>query len=176
MSHPTAAERLRWAVETLDPAGSDRLREIGCGAGVAISLICERLSDGRVVGLDRSSAMIAQAVRRNHTHADAGRAAFHAVALADAELGSERFDKMFAVNVRLFRADPAREPEALRRALAPRGVLYLFQQHPSAERTRAVTDELTAALERAGFAVRKVTTRGAGASTMTCIVGGEPGS
>ena len=55
-------------------------------------------------------------------------------------------------------------------------MLYLFQQHPSAERTRAVTDELTAAIERAGFAVRNVTTRGAGASTMTCIVGGEPGS
>jgi trans-aconitate methyltransferase len=173
--HPTAAARLRWAVETLDPAPSERLLEIGCGAGVAISLICERLSGGTIVGLDRSSAMIAQAVRRNHAHVDAGRAAFHAVALADAELGSERFDKIFAVNVRLFRADATREAGVLRRALAPRGALYLFQQHPSAERTLAVMDELTAALERAGFAVRKVTTRGAGASTMACIVG-EPGS
>jgi SAM-dependent methyltransferase len=176
VSHQTAAQRLRWAVETLDPAPSDRLLEIGCGAGVAISLICERLSRGTIVGLDRSSPMIAQAQRRNRVYVDAGRAAFHAVALADAELGDERFDKVFAVNARLFRADAAREADVLRRALAPQGVLYLFQQHPSAERTRAVTDELTAALERASFAVRNVTTRGAGASTMTCIVGGEPGS
>jgi trans-aconitate methyltransferase len=175
VSHPTAAERLRWAVETLDPAPSDRLLEIGCGAGVAISLICERLSDGRVVGLDRSSAMIAQALRRNHSHVEAGRAALQAVALADAELGDERFVKVFAVNVRLFRADAAREANVLRRALAPHGALYLFQQHPSAGRTRAVTAELTAALERAGFAVRNVITRGAGPATMTCIVGGQPG-
>jgi hypothetical protein len=63
--------------------------------------------------------MIAQAVRRNYAHVDAGRAAFHAVALADAELGDERFDKVFAVNVRLFRADGAREADVLRRALAP---------------------------------------------------------
>jgi hypothetical protein len=74
--------------------------------------------------------------------------------------------------VRLFRADAAREADVLRRALAPHGALYLFQQHPSAGRTRAVTAELTAALERAGFAVRNVMTRGAGPSTMTCIVGG----
>jgi len=57
-------------------------------------------------------------------------------------------------------------------ALAPEGAFYLFQHHPSAERTRAVTEELTAALERNAFAVRNVTTMGAGASTMTCIVAG----
>lgn len=172
MSRPIAAERLRWAAATLDPAPSDRLLEIGCGAGVAISLICERLAGGTIVGIDRSSPMIAQAARRNRAHVDAGRAAFHAVALADSELGDVRFDKVFAVNVRLFRADAAREADVLRRALVPHGALYLFQQHPSAGRTRAVTAELTAALERAGFSVRNVMTRGTGASTMTCIVGG----
>jgi SAM-dependent methyltransferase len=168
---PTVAERLRWAVETLDPAPSDRLLEIGCGTGAAISLICEKLSDGTVVGVDRSRPMIAQAARRNRAHMDAGRAAFQAVALADAEL-DERFDKVFAVNVRLFRVDAAREADVIRRALAPDGALYLFQQHPSFERTRAVTDELTTALECNRFAVRNVVTTGAGASTMTCVLAG----
>ena len=101
MSRPIAAERLRWAVETLDPAPSDRLLEIGCGAGVAISLICERRSGGTIVGLDRSRPMIAQAERRNRLHVDAGLVAFRAVALAEAELGDDRFDKVVAVNVRL---------------------------------------------------------------------------
>jgi SAM-dependent methyltransferase len=176
VSRPIAAERLRWAVETLDPAPSDRLLEIGCGAGVAISLICERRAGGTIVGLDRSRPMIAQAERRNRVHVDAGLVAFHAVALADAELGDDRFDKVFAVNVRLFRADAAREADVLRRALAPLGALYLFQQHPSAGRTRAVTAELTAALERADFAVRNVMTRGGGPAATTCIVGGWPDS
>jgi cyclopropane fatty-acyl-phospholipid synthase-like methyltransferase len=169
------AERIRWAVETLDPAPSDRLLEIGCGHGVAVSLICRTLSTGTIVGIDRSKPMIAQAAHRNREHVAEGRAAFEAVALADAELGEERFDKVFAVNVRLFRADATREADVLRHALSPEGALYLFQQHPSEKRTRAVTDELSAALERNGFAVRNVTSRGAGASTMTCIVARSTG-
>ena len=166
------AERLRWAVEILDPAPSDRLLEIGCGAGVAVSLVCERLAGGRIVALDRSRPMIDRASRRNRVHVDAGKAAFEAVALADADFGDLRFDKVFAVNVRLFREDAGREAEVLRRALVPDGALYLIQQHPSAERTRAVTDELTTALARNGFTVRDAMTRGADASTMSCVVAG----
>lgn len=48
--------------------------------------------------------------------------------------------------------------------------LYLFQRHPSASRTLAVTDELKSALERNGFTVLEVESTGAGPSTMTCIV------
>lgn len=172
MAGSVAAERLRWAVEILDPAPSDRLLEIGCGAGVAVSLVCKRLTGGKIVALDRSRSMIVQATRRNRVHVDAGKALFVAVALADADLGDLRFDKVFAVNVRLFREDAGREAEILRRALASDGALYLIQQHPSAPRTRAVTDELTIALARNGFTVRDVVTRGAGASTMSCVVAG----
>jgi trans-aconitate methyltransferase len=167
------AARLRWAVETLDPARSDRLLEIGCGAGVAVSLVCERLVDGTIVGLDRSRPMIDQALRRNRAHVQAGRAVLQAAALADADLGGWRFDKVFALNVRLFRADAAAEAAVLHEALEPHGALYLFQQHPSAERTRTVTHELTAGLERHRFAVREVATKGAGATTMTCIVAAD---
>ena len=172
MSGSLVAERLRWAIELLDPAPSDRVLEVGCGAGVAVSLICVKLSDGTIVGArqvaadDRPSHAPEPRARR------CGQGAFQARALADADLGDEAFDEVFAVNPRLFRADAAREADVLRRGLAPEGALYLVQQHPSAERTRAVTEGLTAALERNGFAVRTVATRGAGTSTMACIVAG----
>ncbi|MGH3030315.1 MAG: class I SAM-dependent methyltransferase [Gaiellaceae bacterium] len=68
------AERFRWAVETLDPAPSDRLLEIGCGHGVAVSLICRTLSAGTIVAIDRSKSMINQAARRNREHVAEGRA------------------------------------------------------------------------------------------------------
>ena len=108
--------------------------------------------------------------RRNREHVRKGKAAFEAIALGDGDLGDEAFEKAFAVNVRLFRAEAAREAEVLRRALTPNGALYLFQQHPSANRTRAVTDELKVALERNGLVVREVEEVGSGPSTMTCVV------
>jgi hypothetical protein len=116
--------------------------------------------------------MIEQAKRRNRSQVEAGTATFRATSLADADLGDDRYDKAFVVNVRLFGAEAAREADVLRRHLTPEGGLYLFQQHPSAARTHAVTDELRTGLERAGFTVRAITATGSGDAVMTCIVAG----
>ncbi|MDF2815167.1 MAG: Methyltransferase domain [Paenibacillus sp.] len=54
----TIADRLIWAVETLEVAPSDRLLEIGCGHESAVSLIFEKLVVGYVTALDRSEKML----------------------------------------------------------------------------------------------------------------------
>jgi trans-aconitate methyltransferase len=46
--------------------------ELGCGHGVAVSLVCERLEDGHVLGIDSSQKMIDAATRRNRDHIAAG--------------------------------------------------------------------------------------------------------
>src|SRR3712207_8974057 len=57
-----------------DPAlFRSRLLEVGCGHGVAVSLVCERLTTGTITAIDRSPKMIEIATRRNRQHVDAGR-------------------------------------------------------------------------------------------------------
>jgi hypothetical protein len=56
-------EQVRWAVEVLDPGPEVRLLEIGCGPGVALSLICERLVGGRIVAIDRYKEIIRRLLR-----------------------------------------------------------------------------------------------------------------
>src|SRR5436309_7771718 len=88
-----ASERFVWAVDTLEVRPADRLLEVGCGHGVAVSLVCERLTTGTITAIDRSPKMIEMATRRNREHVDAGRAVLEAVALEDADLGDRRFDR-----------------------------------------------------------------------------------
>ena len=82
--------------------------EVGCGHGVAASLVCERLGAGPYLGIDRSAKMVEQATRRNREHVDAGRAAFEQRVFEDEPAGAGGFDKAFAINVALFFRRPAR--------------------------------------------------------------------
>ena len=123
--------RLRGIVDELAIASGARVLEIGCGHGVAASLVCERLGDGgRLTAVDRSAKMIEAAARRNAVHARAGTAEFLVRALEDLDLGARRFDLVFAVRVGLFHRDPERARALAEPWLAPGGVIRAFYDAP----------------------------------------------
>jgi ubiquinone/menaquinone biosynthesis C-methylase UbiE len=104
--------------------------EIGCGQGVAATLVCERLEAGRLTAVDRSAKMIEAATRRNAAHIQAGKAEFLVATLEELELGDRRFDKIFAVRVGLFHRDPDRARSLVERWLAPGGEVLSFYDSP----------------------------------------------
>jgi ubiquinone/menaquinone biosynthesis C-methylase UbiE len=116
-------ERLR-----VDP--NDRVLEIGCGHGVAASLVCERLERGHLTAIDRSPKMIEAASRRNAAHVEAGKAEFLVATLEELDLGDRRFDKIFAVRVGLFHRDPESARRMAERWLAPGGTLLAVFDEP----------------------------------------------
>ena len=123
-------ERLRAVVEQLGLAPGDRVLEIGCGHGVAATLVCERLTTGRLTAVDRSPKMIDAAATRNAAYLEDGRAEFLVRHLEDLDLGARRFDKVFAVRVRLFHTDPDRARSLVEPWLAPGGGVQAFYDTP----------------------------------------------
>ncbi len=125
------SERLRSVVEQLDIRPDDRVLEIGCGHGVAATLVCERLEAGHLTAVDRSTTMVQAATRRNAAYIEAGRAEFLVATLEDLDLGDRRFDKIFAVRVGLFHRDHERARGIVERWLAPGGAAFVFFDPPS---------------------------------------------
>jgi ubiquinone/menaquinone biosynthesis C-methylase UbiE len=123
-------ERLRSAVEGMKLSPHDRVLEIGCGHGVAASFICQRLSSGHLLAIDRSPKMIEAAARRNAEFVRAGRAEFVVAELESVDFGERRFDKILAVRVGLFHREPARAHELAARWLAPGGRVFVVYDHP----------------------------------------------
>lgn len=144
-----ASRRLAWAVETMAVEPQDRVLEVGCGHGVAVSLVCERLEGGRITAVDRSPKMIEIARERNREHA--GKVRFLTARIEDAALGDERYERAFAVHVAaLQQPGPALDHVCSR--LAPGGRLGLFTQAPGwrtagpARRAAAELGEVMAAV------------------------------
>jgi cyclopropane fatty-acyl-phospholipid synthase-like methyltransferase len=168
-----ASERFVWAVDTLAVHPADRLLEIGCGHGVAVSLVCERLTTGTILAIDRSPKMIEMAKRRNREHVHAGRARFETVALQDADLGKSRFDKIFAFNVAPFWLAPPAAFGIVRKHLAKDGAFYLFwdARHTASGRAADLAKKLSERVRLGGFSVDRLLTQKLRPVAAVCVIG-----
>ena len=161
-----------WAVDTLALDPADRVLEVGCGHGVAVSLVCERLTSGRITAIDRSQKMIDMATHRNREHVAEGRAVLKTTALERAEFGDERFDKVFAFNVAPFWLQPEHALGIVRPQLAPDGAVYLFwdARHTQPGRARELADRLSEKLQLARFSVNRALVKELRPVPAVCVI------
>ena len=166
-----ASERFIWAIETLELDPGDSVLEVGCGHGVAVSLVCERLGPGgRITAIDRSQKMIAAAKRRNRSHVESGRAVLKAVALEEADLGNQRFDKIFAFNVAPFWLIPKEALKIVRKHLAPRGAVYVFWD-ARRQTGSDLGERLSERLLQGGFSIDRVLVKKLKPVPAVCVIG-----
>lgn len=171
-----ASERLRWVVDQVDPGPADVVLEVGCGHGVAVTLLADRLPDGHVTALDRSATMVAATRRRNAEHVEHGRVEVLEGSLGAVDLGDRRFDTVLAVNVIAFARQPTTTLGAVRRHLLPHGRLWLcFQGPPSGGPATGAIERFQAALASEGFVVDEVRRHDLADGTEMAAVVAHPG-
>lgn len=171
VKQPKISARLEWAVDRLEVKPNDQLLEIGCGHGVAVSVVCENLKDGRITAIDRSAKMIAVAKKRNSDYIAASKASFQTVSLDKAKFGNTQFDKIFAIRVGAFlRQKPEREFEVVRKYLAPKGKFYLVYDPFKPEQAQEVMETAVRVLEAHDFTVEKALTKEIAKTKVVCVV------
>lgn len=133
------SDRLRTIVDALPLRPGMRVLEIGCGPGAMTRAIAARISDGHVLGIDRSDAAIDQAHATSIDALATGKLAFRQCAAEHFVLlpGEQPFDLAVAIRVGAF---DGRYPEAgilaraaIKAALVPGGKLYVDGGDPLRE-------------------------------------------
>jgi protein-L-isoaspartate O-methyltransferase len=153
----------------LAPQSTDRVLEIGCGGGVAVALLCERVTSGSVTAIDRSNTMVRRSRDRNALHIASGRARVEQVGLEDASFGDGAFDRALAVNVNVFWTHPSASLNRLATMLAPGGLLCLVYEPPAASKARELALEMTHVLPEQGFDAPTVAFRDVERGAAVCV-------
>jgi ubiquinone/menaquinone biosynthesis C-methylase UbiE len=92
------APETSWSIGLLDIQPTDRILEIGFGAGRGLALALEQAHEGRVTGIDLSPTMIRVAARRNRIAIERGRLALLRGTIAALPFGDHVFDKLLSVH------------------------------------------------------------------------------
>ena len=125
------SQRLLDIAEALPLRNGIRVLEIGCGPGVLAREICNRIGNGHVMAIDRSSKAIEQAISGSKEEIESGRLTFKQIAIEDFELPDNipAFDLAVAIRVgALDGRHPEIEKQALEKiakALMPTGKMYI---------------------------------------------------
>lgn len=148
-------DRNRWTVDLLDIQPHDYVLEVGCGPGLALEGCLARTTDGLVIGLDHSETMLRQAAARNRAALLAGRLQLRQGNAATLLHSSERFDKIFSVNVVQFLDDMPPLFAAFYEHLKPNGLVattYMPRgENPSRAKAWQLAEKVRQHMEQAGF-------------------------
>lgn len=177
-TRPSNRARNLWTVDLLDIHEDDRVLELGCGPGLALEACAARATSGRVVGLDHSETMIAQATKRLAPAIAEGRAELRVGGLEAIPSLGGGFDKAFLVNVVQFLPDMAAAYRIFLGALKPGGVAATTYQPRHKNPTRAdalkKAEEIREAMDEAGFAGIRIEELPLKPVPAVCVLGVRP--
>lgn len=113
-------------IRDLELRGDDRIYEIGFGTGLGINLIAEKMDNGSVKGIDFSGLMYSEATQRNYKYIANGTVTLSYGDFMTASFDTEKFDKVFCVNVIYFWSDLDQVFKKIHSMLNRDGVFCIF--------------------------------------------------
>lgn len=165
LSHMNEAhdEGTRWALESLEISDDSRVLDIGCGGGLAMSLLRQKFNGGVVAGVDYSPTAVEETTKFNESAVERGECTVTEGSVSELPFEGNHFDLVTAFETVYFWPKLTQDFGELLRVLRPGGKFLIFnatdgltKEHESwAEQIEGMriytADELSSMLREAGF-------------------------
>jgi len=148
------AERNTWTIALLDIKPDNRILEVGCGPGALIHAIAEQTTETVIIGVDTSSVMLKQAIRRNAGFVQQRRVQLHHASALALPFAAAAFDIVVSANSVQLWSDQLAGIREMRRVLKSDGRIALIMQPvwvKANDEVKAIGNELLKLLSQAGF-------------------------
>ena len=133
------APETAWSIDLLDIQPTNRVLEIGCGAGQGLAFALKHRLFKPIIGVDLSATMLRSATRRNQTAVGNGHLALVRADLAALPFHNQHFDNIVSIHTFYFWLDPRTIVEQIVGLLASGGrcitTFATARTVPSGERT-----------------------------------------
>jgi len=114
-----------WSIQQMKFHQSEKILELGCGAGFAMKLLLEQSSINKVVGLDLSQSILRSASIRNRSQIKRGRARLVQSNVNQLDFPDEYFTKAFSIHSVYFWDNLSKTILEIYRVLKPEGTILL---------------------------------------------------
>lgn len=152
-----------WTVNLLDVQPLDQVLEVGFGPGIAVQAVAQKLTDGRIAGVDFSKTMVEAARKRNIAAVWMGKVDLRMGDVVSLPFPDRTFDKAYSIHSIYFWPDAPAALREIARVMKPGGLLVLTvlpkekwnPENPDAAGTPECKpyygDDLKALMSQAGF-------------------------
>lgn len=162
-----------WALGHWSPKEDDHILDIGCGGGVTLKRLSERVPAGRLFGIDYSPVSVALSKKTNAADVASGKMTITEGSVSALPFAENTFDKIVTVESFYFWQDPKNDLREVFRVLKPGGhfllVADIYGKDGLSEHTlenirdyrmnNPTLDEFRALFEQAGFSETSLHTK-----------------
>ena len=149
---PSNRARARWAVSLLELQPQDRVLDVGCGPGYSTGIIARQVTQGLVVGVDRSELMAAMAQRRLRSYLQTRRVMLVCAEAQDLPRFDVTFDKVASIDAFGIDEDPSATLGHVRARMTPGGrIAMVLSPHERGASAQVLGGRLAEVLRAAGF-------------------------
>ena len=117
-----------WGLSHLVVEPHFAILDVGCGGGAAVERLAAIATQGRVCGIDYSTASIATAQARNRAAIAEGRVEIQQASVSTLPFGERIFDLVTAVETHYYWPEPATDLREILRVLKPGGRLAIIAE------------------------------------------------